>query len=537
MAIDILLKKEAESVEEAVLLEWHKKEGAAVTKGELIATAESYKAVIEIDAPGSGVISEILVAEGEVFEFPVVLGRIGSEVVSAKKGVSSGDEKTSAIKEKKAVKPAAPSSLKREATKGTGLSPAARRFAEKAGVSTELIIKEIDKDIIKKKDVEEFLSKRSKSQESKGPKASVDAGAGRLSAEFLKSLGDEDFVESFSKLSSKEKVASLKNGGAEIGDGVSIGRGTVIISERLVIGAGTVIGDGCRFEVKDFQVGQMACFEDNILWRCRAVHIGDMFYCSSEARVGWGGELGPEARLIIGDNSFIGEQVMLNPSRRITIEDEVAIGAGSKLYTHQFWQSVLDGYNASHAPITVRSNVQIGANVVVLPGVTIGSGATVTANSTVTFNVKDNHLMGGIPAVSLGKGMYPRKLSGEDRAKLIKKLLNEFIAEQGFESDIDVTTTEAVKWSGKSTDVAYLPKLDESSLKETAGKRTLLVTASGEDKGTTLPDGVTVFYMDSKATGGKEDERSDLLREFFRKRGIRFSPMHWRYTYKEGVVL
>jgi acetyltransferase-like isoleucine patch superfamily enzyme len=50
------------------------------------------------------------------------------------------------------------------------------------------------------------------------------------------------------------------------------------------------------------------------------------------------------------------------------------------------------------APITIGSNVWIGANVTVLPGVTIGDNAVVAAASVLTKDVPDNAIVVGSPA-------------------------------------------------------------------------------------------------------------------------------------------
>ena len=50
------------------------------------------------------------------------------------------------------------------------------------------------------------------------------------------------------------------------------------------------------------------------------------------------------------------------------------------------------------APITIHDGVWIGSNVTVLPGVTVGRGAVIAAGAVVTRDVRENTLVGGVPA-------------------------------------------------------------------------------------------------------------------------------------------
>jgi 2-oxoglutarate dehydrogenase E2 component (dihydrolipoamide succinyltransferase) len=64
----------SESVTEATLLTWHKQVGEAVVEGENLVDVETDKVVLELPAPASGVLKEILKGEGE---------KVGSEEVVA----------------------------------------------------------------------------------------------------------------------------------------------------------------------------------------------------------------------------------------------------------------------------------------------------------------------------------------------------------------------------------------------------------------------------------------------------------------------
>src|SRR5258706_13717314 len=65
MAIEIVVPTLGESVTEATVGKWFKKAGDAVKVDEALAELETDKVTLEVNAPTAGVISEIVVKEGE----------------------------------------------------------------------------------------------------------------------------------------------------------------------------------------------------------------------------------------------------------------------------------------------------------------------------------------------------------------------------------------------------------------------------------------------------------------------------------------
>jgi pyruvate dehydrogenase E2 component (dihydrolipoamide acetyltransferase) len=62
--IPILMPKAGQSMDEGVILKWHAKPGAAINKGAILFEVETDKAAIEVEAPDSGRLARIVVAEG-----------------------------------------------------------------------------------------------------------------------------------------------------------------------------------------------------------------------------------------------------------------------------------------------------------------------------------------------------------------------------------------------------------------------------------------------------------------------------------------
>jgi pyruvate/2-oxoglutarate dehydrogenase complex dihydrolipoamide acyltransferase (E2) component len=64
VATEVILPKWGLTMEDGTLVAWHKAEGDTVAAGEVIAEVETEKITNELEAPVSGVVSKILVAEG-----------------------------------------------------------------------------------------------------------------------------------------------------------------------------------------------------------------------------------------------------------------------------------------------------------------------------------------------------------------------------------------------------------------------------------------------------------------------------------------
>jgi pyruvate/2-oxoglutarate dehydrogenase complex dihydrolipoamide acyltransferase (E2) component len=68
MATEILMPQLGNEITEAEVTEWVKKESDAVEAGDLVVVVTTTKMSLEIEAPTSGIIKEILVAEGDLAE-------------------------------------------------------------------------------------------------------------------------------------------------------------------------------------------------------------------------------------------------------------------------------------------------------------------------------------------------------------------------------------------------------------------------------------------------------------------------------------
>ena len=84
MAIEIQVPQLGESISEATVARWMKAPGDAVQADEPLVELETDKVTVEVPAPRSGVLEEILAAEGEEVEVGAVLGRMAAGAAPAK---------------------------------------------------------------------------------------------------------------------------------------------------------------------------------------------------------------------------------------------------------------------------------------------------------------------------------------------------------------------------------------------------------------------------------------------------------------------
>ena len=65
MTVEIKVPMLPESITEAVVAQWHKKQGDFCHEGEVIAELETDKVMLEVVATSSGVIKQVFAKEGE----------------------------------------------------------------------------------------------------------------------------------------------------------------------------------------------------------------------------------------------------------------------------------------------------------------------------------------------------------------------------------------------------------------------------------------------------------------------------------------
>jgi pyruvate dehydrogenase E2 component (dihydrolipoamide acetyltransferase) len=161
MAVEIFMPKLGMSMKEGTVVEWLKKKGDKVKKGESVVVISSDKIETDIEAPQDGVLLEILVEQDETVEVGKVIGYIGQE------GEEAGDQSNEAPQEtpQQAMQEVAasvgtiePKATSRQTSRHMlRVSPAARKLAREAGIDLSNIKGSGPKGRITRADVEKAI--------------------------------------------------------------------------------------------------------------------------------------------------------------------------------------------------------------------------------------------------------------------------------------------------------------------------------------------------------------------------------------------
>lgn len=175
----ILMPQLGETVTEGTISAWHKTPGDSVEKDEMLLDVETDKVATEIPSPASGILSRILVPEGDTVDVGTVLAVIGVEGEIEDEGPEDAATVEVVTAESQSeVAPAAPppaSSEPRAAGRRAGakLSPAVRRLLVKHQLDIELISGTGRDGRIRKEDVLAYIETQA------GDDSGPDSGSGQ----------------------------------------------------------------------------------------------------------------------------------------------------------------------------------------------------------------------------------------------------------------------------------------------------------------------------------------------------------------------
>lgn len=110
--------------------------------------------------------------------------------------------------------------------------------------------------------------------------------------------------------------------------------------------------------------------------------------------------LSPE-KLTIGDNVSIHPWCYIDAVGEIEIGNDVSIAHGTTILssTHNYQDDInIKDQGLSYKKTVINNNVWIGAKVTVIYGIIVKSGVVIGANSLVNKDIKENLIVGGVPA-------------------------------------------------------------------------------------------------------------------------------------------
>jgi acetyltransferase-like isoleucine patch superfamily enzyme len=513
--LEIVLTREDANTEYALLAEWLVEDRAEIVPGQPVCVVETTKATVEVESPGAGTIVQLY---GE--EVEVELGKTIAYVAE------SADE-LAAIDAKAVEKPSAkPAAGERKATRK------AVELAELHGIDLSTVEK---RGFITEKDVEELLVAQ-KAAESPAPGPilagvstegvslpstfDLDESMGRIDAAFLESLHADPGA--FRALSPADKVAVLRDAGAQIGDSVDLGEGSLVGAPRVVIEDGVRLGPGATVVCEEVvAVGELSQFGADLELRCRRAFLGAGIWGGRSIRFGGGGHRDPWATLTVGDLAFVGDEAFVNVCRPVLIGREVFLTMRSLIVTHNIGHSVLEGFENRFAPVVLEDRSQVGLGAVLYAGSRIGTEAIVASNSYVVGEIAAGAFAIGVPAKATGSSSH--KLSDARRLDLARRMiddLHELLALRGHAvSAIEEGDPRGFEIDG--TRVAFTASYRGGIA---APAVVLALDVRGD-----VPEGVAVLDLLDRRVHGSGGVVLDSVREFCRKRGIRLEPGPWSY--------
>jgi 2-oxoglutarate dehydrogenase E2 component (dihydrolipoamide succinyltransferase) len=132
MATEVKVPALGESVTEATVAQWFKQPGDAVTVDEPLVELETDKVTVEVPAPASGVLSEVLVKSGETVTIGAILASIGDGAgkASAKPAAKKEEPKKAEAPKVAAAAPAAPAPTPAPVSAPAAAKPAPAKVAD-----------------------------------------------------------------------------------------------------------------------------------------------------------------------------------------------------------------------------------------------------------------------------------------------------------------------------------------------------------------------------------------------------------------------
>ncbi len=215
--------------------------------------------------------------------------------------------------------------------------------------------------------------------------------------------------------------------GNKIGKHVKLHLGSVLICKKgFSIGDDTELGFFASITGNEIHIGKRCALRSATIINANRIIIGNDVTISETAIIR-AGHLSPKSELIIDDLVHVFPHTTIDPSRRVHLGEECAVGPGCSVFTHGSYKNILDGYPVSYGDVNIGCRVELTYNVFVAPGVTIGDDTVVAYGSYVNKNLPSNVLAAGLPAVvKRTKEQFAPNISKEEKMTILNDVISEF---------------------------------------------------------------------------------------------------------------
>jgi acetyltransferase-like isoleucine patch superfamily enzyme len=266
----------------------------------------------------------------------------------------------------------------------------------------------------------------------------------------------------------------------------------MINAAEIIIGENSYISEDVEINVRGkFEIGPCSVIQSGTIINCESFSAGEYLYISKNVEIGRGGSNNPESTIVIGNHVGIFENAIINPNSPISIGNDVGIGCDVMIWTHGAWLDITLGFPADFGPVTIGNDVWIPARCIILPNITIGDNVVIGVNSVVNKSIPSGSLAAGSPCKVLQSNFYPRELNSDQLEIKINEILNYWIGNLVPNKSI----TTFIK-------VSYLKNQNQIILVQTLGE--------------------TFFHITERVMVGFENDVSEDLRDYLRRRGVKF---------------
>lgn len=230
--------------------------------------------------------------------------------------------------------------------------------------------------------------------------------------------------------------------GNHIGRHVKFHLGSVVSCKtKFSVGDETEIGYFTSLSGDEISIGKRCNLRSAVMISAHRITIRDEVTISETAIIR-AGHVSDRSEIIIDDLVHVFPHTTIDPSCRIHLHEECAVGPGCGIFTHGSYKNILEGYPVSYGDVSIGCRVELTYNVFVAPGVTIGDDAIVAYGSFVNKDLPAGVLAAGCPAVvKRTKEQFAPTPTEEQRQALVKGILDEFEKYMAF-SNIPMTTQD-----------------------------------------------------------------------------------------------
>ena len=139
MATEVLVPPLGQTVDLVTLVAWHNDEGETVKQGEMLFAIETDKAILDIEAPASGVLRQVTAQPGDEVQVLSAIALIAApdEVLEENAAASAPKPTAQTHSSALALAQVGGDGQKRDRGHRIFVSPRARRLAEEHGISAD----------------------------------------------------------------------------------------------------------------------------------------------------------------------------------------------------------------------------------------------------------------------------------------------------------------------------------------------------------------------------------------------------------------